>query len=142
MRELLFLCHRLPYPPDKGDKIRAWHMLRHLAQRHRVHLGTFVDDPADWDHVAFLRGICASVGAFGFGKAAPKQTFPALYLVGTVHGQRGIFRSIDEARTWVRINDDQHQWGLVLQIAGDPKIYGRVYVGTHGRGVFYGDPAR
>jgi sugar transferase (PEP-CTERM/EpsH1 system associated) len=72
MRDLLFLCHRLPYPPDKGDKIRAWHMLRHLAQRHRVHLGTFVDDPADWDHVAFLRGICASVGAFGFGKARQK----------------------------------------------------------------------
>jgi len=90
---------------------------------------------------AHLQGV-EEIHAFGFGKAAPKQTYPALYLVGTVHGQRGIFRSIDEARTWVRINDDQHQWGLVLQIAGDPKIYGRVYVGTHGRGVFYGDPAR
>jgi photosystem II stability/assembly factor-like uncharacterized protein len=82
------------------------------------------------------------IHAFGFGKAAPRQTYPALYLVGTVQGQPGIFRSIDEGKTWVRINDDQHQWGLVLQIAGDPRIYGRVYVGTHGRGVFYGDPAR
>jgi photosystem II stability/assembly factor-like uncharacterized protein len=82
------------------------------------------------------------IHAFGFGKAAPGKSYPALYLVGTVKGQRGIFRSIDEARTWTRINDDQHQWGLVLQIAGDPRIYGRVYVGTHGRGVFYGDPAR
>ena len=90
---------------------------------------------------AHLPGV-EEIHAFGFGKAAPKQSFPALYLVGTVHGQPGIFRSIDEARTWVRINDDQHQWGLVLQIAGDPRIYGRVYIGTHGRGVFYGDPAR
>jgi hypothetical protein len=90
---------------------------------------------------AYLPGV-EEVHAFGFGKAAPKESHPALYLVGTVHGQRGIFRSIDEARTWVRINDDQHQWGLVLQIAGDPRIYGRGYVGTHGRGVFYGDPAR
>jgi len=87
-----------------------------------------------------LSGV-EEIHAFGFGKAAPGKSYPALYLVGTVHGQRGIFRSIDQARTWTRINDDQHQWGLVLQISGDPRIYGRVYVGTHGRGVFYGDPS-
>jgi photosystem II stability/assembly factor-like uncharacterized protein len=90
---------------------------------------------------AHLPGV-EEIHAFGFGKAAPDHSYPALYLVGTVHGQPGIFRSVDEAHTWVRINDDQHQWGLVLQIAGDPRIYGRVYVGTHGRGVFYGDPAQ
>jgi hypothetical protein len=82
------------------------------------------------------------IHAFGFGKPAPKQSYPALYLVGTIHGQPGIFSSTDEARTWVRINDDQHQYGLILQIAGDPRIYGRVYVGTHGRGILYADPAR
>jgi hypothetical protein len=42
----------------------------------------------------------------------------------------------------VRINDDQHQFGLIGQITGDPKLYGRVYVGTLGRGILYGDPAR
>lgn len=82
------------------------------------------------------------IHAFGFGKAAPGHAYPALYLVGTVDGQAGVFRSIDEAKSWVRINDDQHQWGLVLQVVGDPRIYGRVYVGTHGRGIVYGDPAR
>jgi len=80
------------------------------------------------------------IHAFGFGKAAPHAKLPALYLVGTVEGQRGFFRSTDGGATWVRINDDQHQWGLVLQITGDPKKFGRVYVGTHGRGTFYGDP--
>jgi hypothetical protein len=78
--------------------------------------------------------------ALGFGAAAPHESYPALYLAGTVHGQPGIFRSTDEARTWVRINDDQHQWGQIQQITGDPRLYGRVYVGTSGRGVLYGDP--
>lgn len=78
--------------------------------------------------------------AFGFGKAADGAADAALYLVGTLSGQRGVFRSIDSGGSWVRINDDAHQWGLILQIAGDPKRFGRVYVGTHGRGVLYGDP--
>jgi len=81
------------------------------------------------------------IHGFGFGKAAPGARHPALYLVGTVQGQRGFFRSTDGGATWLRINDDQHQWGLVLHITGDPKKFGRVYVGTHGRGTFYGDPA-
>ncbi|MDS4059854.1 MAG: sugar transferase, partial [Candidatus Contendobacter sp.] len=44
MRDLLFLVHRLPYPPNKGDKVRSFHLLRHLAGHYRVWLGTFVDD--------------------------------------------------------------------------------------------------
>ena len=84
------------------------------------------------------------IHGFGFGKAAPGAKgdgkAAALYLIGTVHGQRGFFRSTDGGVSWLRINDDQHQWGLVLHITGDPKRFGRVYVGTHGRGTFYGDP--
>jgi photosystem II stability/assembly factor-like uncharacterized protein len=88
-----------------------------------------------------LTGV-QEIHGFGFGKAAAGRSYPALYLIGVVDGLRGIFRSDDAARTWVRINDDQHQWGLVLHITGDPKQYGRVYVGTHGRGTVYGDPAK
>ncbi len=51
----------MPYPPEKGDKIRSWHILRHLAERHRVHLGCFYDDRADARHVAELEKHCASV---------------------------------------------------------------------------------
>jgi hypothetical protein len=80
------------------------------------------------------------IHAFGFGRAAPGAAEPALYLVGTVSGQYGVFRSTDGAASWRRINDDAHQWGLILHVSGDPKVYGRVYVGTHGRGVLYGDP--
>ncbi|MBV5315230.1 MAG: exo-alpha-sialidase [Prolixibacteraceae bacterium] len=88
-----------------------------------------------------LNGV-QEIHAYGFGKAAPKSEYPAIYLVGVIDGLRGIFRSTDEAKSWMRINDDQHQWGLVLHITGDPKKYGRVYVGTHGRGTVYGDPEK
>ncbi|HVF93733.1 MAG TPA: TIGR03087 family PEP-CTERM/XrtA system glycosyltransferase [Sphingomonas sp.] len=47
MSELLFLAHRVPFPPDRGDKIRGFHILRHLAARHRVHLVAFADEIAD-----------------------------------------------------------------------------------------------
>jgi sugar transferase (PEP-CTERM/EpsH1 system associated) len=57
---VLFLVHRIPFPPDKGDKIRSFHLLRALASRYRVHLGTFIDDPADWEHVDALKQWCAT----------------------------------------------------------------------------------
>lgn len=63
MADILYLPHRMPYPPDKGDKVRSYHLLRHLARRHRVHLGTFVDDPADAQHLPALRALCADVCA-------------------------------------------------------------------------------
>ncbi len=58
--EVLFLSHRIPYPPNKGDKIRSWRLLKHLTRSFRVHLACFVDDPADFEHAAFLRSVCAS----------------------------------------------------------------------------------
>jgi len=58
MRDLLFLSHRVPYPPNKGDKVRAWHFLQHFAVKRRVHLGCFVDDPRDLAHVPFLKSLC------------------------------------------------------------------------------------
>jgi sugar transferase (PEP-CTERM/EpsH1 system associated) len=61
MAPLLFLAHRLPYPPNKGDKVRSYHFLRHLAKRYRVFLGTFIDDPSDWLHVDTLKALCAEV---------------------------------------------------------------------------------
>ncbi|MFT3847191.1 MAG: TIGR03087 family PEP-CTERM/XrtA system glycosyltransferase [Propionivibrio sp.] len=54
MGDLLYLVHRLPYPPNKGDKVRSYHLLKHLAARHRVFLGTFIDDPQDEDYVDVL----------------------------------------------------------------------------------------
>ena len=61
MKQLLFLAHRITYPPSKGDKIRSYHILKHLAGSYRIHLGAFVDDPDDWRHQARLEAMCASV---------------------------------------------------------------------------------
>ena len=58
MAEIVFLAHRIPYPPNKGDKIRAWNFLRRLAQSHTVHLGCFIDAPEDWAHVPTLEDLC------------------------------------------------------------------------------------
>ncbi|MFE1906334.1 cellulose binding domain-containing protein [Streptomyces gardneri] len=78
----------------------------------------------------------------GFGKAAPGASYPALYTSAKIGGVRGIFRSTDAGASWVRINDDAHQWGWTGgAITGDPRVYGRVYVSTNGRGIIYGDTA-
>jgi len=77
----------------------------------------------------------------GFGKAAPGKKCSSLYLAGKVDQVQGLFRSDDGGQSWVRINDDQHQFGWVNHVTGDPRIYGRVYFATGGRGIIYGDLA-
>lgn len=76
----------------------------------------------------------------GFGKAATGASYQALYTSAKIGGVRGIFRSTDKGASWTRLNDDAHQWGWTGgAITGDPRVYGRVYVSTNGRGVIYGD---
>lgn len=58
---ILYLAHRIPYPPDKGDKIRSYHQVRYLGERHRVALVCFADDLRDLRHADTLREFCASV---------------------------------------------------------------------------------
>ena len=78
--------------------------------------------------------------ALGFGKAPPGKGYPALYLIGKVGDVSGLFRSDDGGHDWMRIDDDRHRNGSANVITGDPRLYGRVYVGTVGRGILYGDP--
>lgn len=59
--DLLFLAHRIPFPPNKGDKIRSFNILRHLSGQFRIHLGAFVDDPADWRYRDEVAAYCASL---------------------------------------------------------------------------------
>jgi photosystem II stability/assembly factor-like uncharacterized protein len=88
-------------------------------------------------------GSAENALAVGFGKEAPGKTYPAVYIVGTIGGLDGAFRSDDTGATWVRITDDQHQFGPIDRgIIGDPRVYGRAYLMTNGRGIPYGEPAK
>ena len=76
----------------------------------------------------------------GFGKAAAGRSYPAIFTSARIDGVRGIFRSDDGGRRWVRLNDDRHQWAWTgAAITGDPRVFGRVYVATNGRGIQVGD---
>lgn len=59
MSEFLFLAQRIPFPPDRGDKIRTFHALKHLAGLGRVNLACLADDEAD---AANLAGLRAAIG--------------------------------------------------------------------------------
>jgi len=59
VQDLLFLTHRIPYPPNKGDKIRSFHLLKQLTGRYRVYLGTFIDDARDRAYIPEVRAMCA-----------------------------------------------------------------------------------
>lgn len=60
MKDLLYLVHRIPYPPNKGDKIRSFHFLQYLVKHYNVHLGTFIDDDNDWQYRDKVDALCAS----------------------------------------------------------------------------------
>jgi hypothetical protein len=88
-----------------------------------------------------------SATALGFGApVATGATTPAVYVAGTVLATGaaayawGVYRSDDAGVTWQRVDDPQHQFGYINCLTGDPRQPGRVYLGTSGRGIVYGDP--
>jgi hypothetical protein len=94
------------------------------------------DAAASWTQLPQVSGAVA----VGFGMAAPGHSYPAVYLAGAVNGTWGVHRSVDVGATWERIDDPEHQYGSLRCVTGDPSRYGRVYFGTDGRGILYGDP--
>jgi xyloglucan-specific exo-beta-1,4-glucanase len=76
------------------------------------------------------------------GKEPLGKDYPALFAVGTRDQARAIYRSDDDGKIWLRVNDEQHEYGRRFRcIAADPRIFGRVHFGTDGRGILYGEPA-
>jgi hypothetical protein len=85
-----------------------------------------------------IQGVNASF-ELGFGKASRQKGYPALFLSGDVGSGTGIFRSDDGGLTWLHLNDSEHQFGWISKLTGDPRVFGRVYLATSGRGIIYGD---
>ena len=75
---LLFLAHRIPYPPNKGDKIRSFNLLKALAKDYRVYLGAFVDDKQDWQYESELRQYCAEVFLLGLSSRRKYESLKGL----------------------------------------------------------------
>lgn len=78
MSDIVFLAHRSPFPPDRGDKIRAFNVLKHLAAGHRVHLVAFADDPRDLEGNDGLAPFTASRTILWRGKSRPRALVEAL----------------------------------------------------------------
>ncbi len=75
------------------------------------------------------------------GAPEPGFPYPAVYCYGMRDGKWGLYRSVDSGAHWLRVNDDEHQFpGGVKAIAADRKIFGRIYIGSGGCGVYYGEP--
>jgi xyloglucan-specific exo-beta-1,4-glucanase len=82
---------------------------------------------------------CTTVG---IGKAIAGASYPTLFIWGTVSGDTGLFRSTDKGATWLRMNDDAHEFGGASMLIGDMNVDGRVYMGASGgRGLIYWDAA-
>ena len=97
---LLFLAHRVPYPPNKGDKLRSFNLLRKLAERHRVFLGTFIDSADDEGAAAALGPWCEQVCALRLVPPLAR----AWSLRGLLHGEALSVSYYRRARLrrWVR----------------------------------------
>src|SRR2546427_539446 len=94
---ILYLCHRIPYPPDKGDKIRSFHQIEYLSRSHRLHVGCLIDAEEDRGHVAALQPYCASLDAVWRGKAGAHLR-AARALLGSGSLSVAAFHSPDLAR--------------------------------------------
>ena len=100
---ILYLVHRIPYPPNKGDKIRSYHILRYLASKHEVFLGGFYDDPEDREHVDALSEFVAE---FRF-EYLDRRRLARAGMRALVHGRPVTLEMFDDARL--------HEWVAGLQ---------------------------
>jgi hypothetical protein len=97
------------------------------------------DSGATFTHLSSV----TSAQVIGFGMASPTGSgYPAIFMTGTpTGGVNTIYRSDDAGATWIRLTDATHNYATIQTITGDPRIYGRVYFGTNGLGIVYGDIA-
>ena len=125
MESLLLLVHRIPYPPNKGDKIRSYNLLKHLAQKYRVYLATFVDDADDWQHVPRVKGLCADAH---FAALNPRTA--RVRSLGALLGKRSL--SLDyyrdrSLRNWVERTIAREQISRIVVFSSAMAQYAEAY---------------
>jgi hypothetical protein len=80
-----------------------------------------------------------SAYAVTLGAPRPNAAQLTLYVGGQVAGVAGVFRSTDNGASWIRIDDAAHEYGYINALQADERVFGRVYLGTGGRGIVYAD---
>jgi hypothetical protein len=95
---------------------------------------------ASWTRLA--ASTVTNAYAVGIGAAAPGGSYPAIFVAGAANSTTGFFRSDDAGVTWITVSDVDHQFGYTTVIQGDPRVFGRIYVGTNGRGIQVGEPLK
>ncbi|HWB13953.1 MAG TPA: glycosyltransferase [Pirellulales bacterium] len=99
--KLLYLVHRLPYPPDRGDRIRSWHLLRFFAERAEVDLACLADESVNHEQRRALAGMCRRVAIVTLGRA--RWYHAARSLAGGRSATEGLFYSRE-------LNDTLAKW--------------------------------
>ncbi len=84
-------------------------------------------------------GGVQSAWAVTQGAPASGSTTPTLFLGGTIGGNEGLYRSTDGGLNWIRFDGPENQYGYINVLTGDPRVFGRVYLGTGGRGILHAD---
>jgi polysaccharide biosynthesis protein PslH len=121
MEPLLYLVHRMPYPPNKGDKVRSFHILKHLATRYRVHLGALMDDPDDAAHLPRLDEYVASKCIVPIRPRWQRLTSLPSLLTGQALSER-YFHSATLAR-WVQVVQSREGIRRVLVFSSPMAAY-------------------
>lgn len=116
MKKLLYLVHRLPFPPNKGDKISSNNMLNYFSGRWRVHLGTFVDDPEDWQYVNVVKEKCEDSCIVGLPRR--KQLTGSISGLMTGQALSLSYYGNTELQDWVRTSIERECPDAVLVFSG------------------------
>jgi sugar transferase (PEP-CTERM/EpsH1 system associated) len=119
--KILYLCHRIPYPPNKGDKIRSFNLLKELAKTYDVYLGCFIDDPFDRQYREKLADFCVEFCAPELPKLWSK-------IKGLTAFLRGMpitlpYYSNNQLANWVEQTIEQHQIDTVLVFSSSMAQY-------------------
>jgi sugar transferase (PEP-CTERM/EpsH1 system associated) len=109
--KLLLLTHRAPYPPDRGDRIRSYHLLRYLSRQYDVFLGATNDEPVSAETKAALAELTADLAICPLGRS---RWGAAVWTLATGRSAtEGLFASSEltrRVRTWAR----QHRFDAVI----------------------------
>jgi len=110
-KKLLFISHRIPWPLNKGEKIRGWHVINHLRAKYDVYLGCVVDDPADMAHVEHVGSVCAAVGAYHTQRR--QQLLRAVLHVRPGRPLMPDFYHSPDLQRWVDLQCERHSFDVI-----------------------------